>query len=34
MPTNLKNELLDVKNMLRMILGTSMSKPKNGRVRK
>ena len=34
MPLNLKSQLLDVKKILRLILGTSMSKPTNGWVKK
>ena len=34
MPPNLESQLLDVKKMLRLILGTSMFKPINGREKK
>ena len=34
MPPKLKSHLLNVKKMLRLILGTSTSKPTNGRVKK
>ena len=34
MPLNLKSQLLDVNKMLRLILGSYVSKPTNGRVKK